>query len=107
MLWLTNRSLWVRISSGTDVDQNNELFSERGDTLSRRYILQAGLIDHSKVIDQKDNIFNLRKGLGPNGAYGLGGTEQFGLRPMPGLESLSLKTGGKLGNRMGSYSLYK
>jgi hypothetical protein len=97
LLWLTNRNLWVRISSGTDVDQNNELFSERGDTLSRRYILQAGLTDHSKVIDQKDNIFTLRSGLGPNGAYGLGGTEQFGLRPMPGLESLSLKTGGKLG----------
>lgn len=97
LLWLTNRSLWVRISSGTDVDQNNELFSERGDTLSRRYILQAGLTDHSKVIDQKDNIFTLRSGLGTNGAYGLGGTEQFGLRPMPGLEGLSIKTGGKLG----------
>jgi hypothetical protein len=97
LLWLTNRSLWVRISSGTDIDQNNELFSERGDTLSRRYILQAGLTDHSKVIDQKDNIFNLRKGFGPNGAYGLGGTEQFGIKPMPGLEGLTLKTGGKLG----------
>ena len=26
LLWLTNRSLWVRISSGTDVDQGNTLF---------------------------------------------------------------------------------
>lgn len=97
LLWLTNRSLWVRISSGTDVDQNNTLFSERGDTLSRRYILQAGLTDHSKVIDQADNIFTLRSGIGSNSAYGLGGTEQFGIKPMPGLEGLSIKTGGKLG----------
>lgn len=97
LLWLTNRSLWVRISSGTNVDQNNTLFSERGDTLSRKYILQAGLTDHSKVIDQADNIFRLRSGIGPDGAYGLGGSEQFGFKPMPGLEGLSLKTGGKLG----------
>ena len=97
LLWLTNRSLWVRISSGTDVDQNNTLFSERGDTLSRKYILQAGLTDHSEVIDQADNIFRLRSGLGSDGAYGLGGTEQFGFKPMPGLEGLSIKTGGKLG----------
>ena len=95
--WLSNRSLWVRISSGADIDQDNTLFSERGDTLSRRYILQAGLTDHSKVIDQADNIFTLRSGIGPNGAYGLGGTEQFGIKPMPGLENLSIKTGGKLG----------
>jgi len=95
--WLTNRNLWVRISSGTDVDQNNTLFSERGDTLSRKYILQAGLTDHSEVIDQADNIFRLRSGLGSDGAYGLGGTEQFGFKPMPGLEGLSIKTGGKLG----------
>jgi hypothetical protein len=95
--WLTNRNLWIRISSGTNIDQDNTLFSERGDTLSRRYILQAGLTDHSKVIDQADNIFRLRSGIGPDGAYGLGGTEQFGFRPMPGLEGLSIKTGGKLG----------
>ena len=97
LLWLTNRSLWVRISSGTDVDQGNTLFSERGDTLSRKYILQAGLTDHSKVNGQSDNIYRLRSGVGPDGAYGLGGTEQFGFKPMPGLENLSLKTGGKLG----------
>ena len=59
--------------------------------------MQAGLTDHSKVIDQKDNIYKLRSGLGSDGAYGLGGTEQFGFKPMPGLENLSLKTGGKLG----------
>ena len=97
LLWLNNRNAWIRISSGTSVDDENQLFTEVGDTLSRKYILQAGLTDHSKVINQADNIFNLRGGLSPNGAYGIGGTKEFGYRPMPGLTSLSIKTGGKLG----------
>jgi hypothetical protein len=96
-LWLNNKSAWIRISSNTNVLDDNTNFTERGDTLSRRYILQAGLTDHSKVVDKSDSIFALRSGLGSNGAYGIGGTEQFGYRPMPGLTSLSIKTGGKLG----------
>jgi hypothetical protein len=97
LLWLNNKSAWIRISSGTNVDDENSLFTEVGDTLSRKYILQAGLTDHSKVINQADNIFKLREGLGDNGAYGIGGTKEFGFRPMPGLTGLSIKTGGKLG----------
>jgi hypothetical protein len=97
LLWLNNKSAWIRISSGANVEDGNLYFTEVGDTLSRKYILQAGLTDHSKVIDQKDNIFALREGLGLNGAYGVGGTEDFGYRPMPGLTGLSIKTGGKLG----------
>lgn len=96
LLWLTNKNAWIRISSGTNVDDDNPLFLEVGETLSRKYILQAGLTDHSKVIDQSDNIFKLRSGIGPDGAYGIGGTN-FGFKPMPGLENLSIKTGGKLG----------
>lgn len=97
LLWLNNRNAWIRISSGADVEDNNPYFIEVGDTLSRKYILQAGLTDHSKVIDQDDNIFKLREGLNNNGAYGIGGTQDFGYRPMPGLTGLSIKTGGKLG----------
>ena len=97
LLWLNNRNAWIRISSGANVEDGNPYFIEVGDTLSRRYILQAGLTDHSKVVDQKDNIFTLREGLGPNGAHGIGGTKDFGFRPMPGLTGLSIKTGGKLG----------
>jgi len=97
LFWLTNKNSWIRISSGVDVDDENPLFTEVGNTLSRKYILQSGLTDHSKVIDQSDNIFKLREGLGSDNAYGIGGTKDFGFRPMPGLTSLSIKTGGKLG----------
>jgi hypothetical protein len=95
--WLSNKSAWIRISSNANVLDENSNFIERGDTLSRKYILQAGLTDHSVVTNQNDAIFTLREGLGPNGAYGIGGTKDFGYRPMPGLTSLSIKTGGKLG----------
>lgn len=100
--WLSNRSAWIRISSNANVLDKNSNFIERGDTLSRKYILQAGLTDHSKLnpnkpIGQNDSIFTLREGLGPNGAYGIGGTKDFGYKPIPGLTSLSIKTGGKLG----------
>ncbi len=93
LLWLTNRTSWIRISSGVNIDEKNTNFTEKGDALSKKYILQSGLTDHTGG----SSTYKLREGLGPNGAYGLGGTEQFGLRPMPGLENLSIKTGGKLG----------
>ena len=93
LLWLNNRSLWVRISSGTDIGESNTLFTERGNILSKKYILQAGLTDHTGG----NESYRLRGGLGSDGAYGLGGTEKFGFKPMPGLEGLSIKTGGKLG----------
>jgi len=92
-LWLNNKSAWIRISSNANVLDGNKNFDERGDTLSKKYILQAGLTDHTGG----NNSYVLRSGLDSNGAYGIGGTQDFGYRPMPGLTSLSIKTGGKLG----------
>ena len=94
LLWLNNKSAWIRVSSGTDVSNDNPYFpSEKGNILSKKYILQAGLVDHTGG----NESYKLRSGLGGNGAYGIGGTESFGFRPMPGLTGLSIKTGGKLG----------
>jgi len=90
--WLNNKSSWIRISSGVDVDQDNARFLEKGDKLAKKYILQAGLTDHTS----KDGSFNLREGFGSDGAYGIGGND-FGQRPMPGVTNLSIQTGGKLG----------
>jgi hypothetical protein len=93
LLWLTNRNSWIRISSGADVDATNTNFpNEKGDILSKKYLLQAGLTDHTGGA----NSYQLRSGIGPNGAYGIGGTD-FGFKPMPGLENIDIKTGGRLG----------
>jgi hypothetical protein len=91
--WLTNKSAWVKVSSGVNVDQNNPNFvGLKGDLLSKKYTLQAGLMDHS----EGRNSYELRSGIGPDGAYGIGGKD-FGYRPMPGITDISIKTGGKLG----------
>jgi hypothetical protein len=71
---------------------NADFPNEKGNILSKKYLLQAGLTDHTGG----DNSYQLRSGISSNGAYGIGGTD-FGYKPMPGLENLSIKTGGKLG----------
>jgi hypothetical protein len=91
--WLSNRNVWIRISSGANVLYGNKRYQGlEGDELSKKYILQGGLLNH---LPDKDT-YALRSGIGPDGAYGIGGTD-FGLVPMPGLIDISIKTGGKLG----------
>jgi hypothetical protein len=91
--WLSNRNVWIRISSGADVAPGNKRYQGlEGNALSRKYILQGGVIDNLT----NKNAYLLRSGIGPDGAYGIGGTD-FGLTPMPGLIDISIKTGGKLG----------
>jgi len=91
--WLSNRNVWIRISSGANVSPGNKRYQGlEGDALSRKYILQGGVIDNLT----NKNTYSLRSGIGTDGAYGIGGTD-FGLVPMPGLIDISIKTGGKLG----------
>lgn len=62
------------------------------DDLAKNWTLEAGT--------SKANGANieLRYGIGPDGAYGLGGTEELGYRPMPGLTSVTIDTKGTLGS---------
>jgi hypothetical protein len=91
--WLSNRNVWIRISSGANISPGNKRYQGlEGDELSKKYILQGGVLNHLEGADS----YTLRSGVGPDGAYGIGGTD-FGLVPMPGLIDISIKTGGKLG----------
>ena len=91
--WLSNRNVWIRISSGANVKSGNKRYQGlEGNELSKKYILQGGVLNHLGGADS----YILRSGVGPDGAYGIGGTS-FGLVPMPGLIDISIKTGGKLG----------
>jgi hypothetical protein len=91
--WLSNKNVWIRISSGANVKYGNKRYQGlEGDELSKKYILQGGVLNHLGGADS----YTLRSGVGPDGAYGIGGTA-FGLVPMPGLIDISIKTGGKLG----------
>ena len=121
VLYLANKSAWVRLISSVDIilppdDPNsnttsinafvNKLGIEGSGTftstaatdyttsnsLAKNWILQAG------TSLQNGNGINLRQGLGPNGSYGLGGTQELGYRPMPGLTSVTVETTGRLGS---------
>jgi hypothetical protein len=92
--WLTNKNAWIRVSSGANVNPDNNRFGGlHGDALSKKYILQAGVIDHTVSATS----YQLRYGIGDNGSYGIGGSETFGSVPMPGITDMTINTGGKLG----------
>lgn len=62
------------------------------DSLAKKWILEAG------TSVQNGNGIDLRQGIGLDGAYGLGDTEELGYRPMPGLTSVQVQTMGTLGS---------
>ena len=131
ILFLANKTAWVRLISSVDVvalpptsaksptaqaiDRLNALTFNISSTegvsqyyanlgldtniyktsqdLAKNWILEAGT---SYVSENKD--VNLRSGLGLNGAYGLGGIQEQGYRPMPGLTSVNIETAGRLGS---------
>jgi len=105
VLFLANKTAWVRLTSSVRVipSENRTLrqFYEMlglgtnyasPEDLAKNWILEAGT-----SIGNGAGI-NLREGIGPEGAYGLGGTEELGYRPMPGLTSVMIDTKGTLGS---------
>lgn len=123
VLFLANKTAWVKLQSSVDIsgsvvtgsvtdtrDYYNLLkeqddfdpawWPEDGDwestnsALAQKWILQSGT--SYKAPGTGD--LTLRTGLDYNGAYGLGGIKAQGYRPMPGLESVTIETKGKLGS---------
>jgi GH24 family phage-related lysozyme (muramidase) len=107
ILFLANKMAWVKLTSSIKIQpegNNNtpafisEFYKKLGlnyanaDDLAKYWTLEAGT---SKA--DGANI-DLRYGVGPDGAYGLGGTEELGYRPMPGLTSVTVDTKGTLGS---------
>jgi hypothetical protein len=108
VLFLANKTAWVRMissvniaaGSNSDTEPLTKFYEklELGDTyttpdaLARNWILEAGT---SKNAGQGSQ---LRYGVSDDGSYGLGGTEELGYRPMPGLDSVQIETAGRLGS---------
>lgn len=104
VLFLANKTSWARFVSSvnieldaTELDKFYELLqvgpiAKNKEELAKNWILEAG------TSIQNGNGITLRQGLGINGAYGLGGTEELGYRPMPGLTSVNIETAGRLGS---------
>jgi hypothetical protein len=113
VLFLANKSAWARLVSSVNIylppgpgekdlstfysqynPEDPAYFSNytSADSLAKNWILEAG------TSMQKGNGIDLRSGIGPDGAYGLGGTQELGYRPMPGLTSVQIETTGRLGS---------
>jgi hypothetical protein len=128
VLFLANKTAWVRMISSVDIDLDNNIVAGSnqtaadtdlgvyyqklgindtsnypdGTSLAKRWILEAGTsIYHGNTNSATGAThmdIDLRSGLGQEGAYGLGGIEQQGYRPMPGLTSVTIDTAGRLGS---------
>jgi hypothetical protein len=105
ILFLANKSAWVKLTSSVRIKDTGgnslrQFYDKLGlgsnftkpDDLAKNWLLAAGTSEAS------GNGITLRKGLGDNGAYGLGGTMELGYRPMPGLTSVNIDTKGVLGS---------
>lgn len=119
ILFLANKTAWVRLTSSVNIvvppiqdflggfgrveGFGNTLFYQvlglnpvdypNPNSLAQKWILEAGTSKQGR-----DSGITLRQGIGSDGAYGLGGTEELGYRPMPGLTSVQVETTGRLGS---------
>lgn len=94
---LNSRSAWVRMTSGVNVNNSNDL--------AKKYVLQGGILNVATT-GQGDNItdtFALKSGLGgasntySNLTVG-GATNRLGIRPMPGITNVSIQSKGAYGS---------
>jgi hypothetical protein len=94
---LNTRSAWIRMTSGVNVNNSNDL--------AKKYVLQGGILNVNTT-GQGDNIidnFALKSGLGgASNAYSNitpgNTTNRLGIRPMPGITNVSIQSKGAYGS---------
>lgn len=104
LTWMNSNTGWVKMVSSVNIAPERFKFdnspfggdtSKTGNTLAKEYVLFGGV---SNEIGSKTKDATQRTGIATDGsifnqnAYGLGGLEYGGLRPMPGITSFSIKT---------------
>lgn len=105
ILYLANKSAWIRLVSSVDIVAQNDLSyfkniagSDIQDqtSLAKQFVLFGGT---SKYLNK--NSYQLRSGIGQGGAYGTLGESEinaYGYKPMPGITSVNIDTQGRLGS---------
>jgi hypothetical protein len=81
LTYYNSRNAWIRMTSAVEVN------GDKG-ALANKYVLKGGILDPNK---------NLRSGIGVDGAYnnaspGYGTEYRLGIRPMPGITSIDVKS---------------
>ena len=117
ILYLANKTCWIRLVSFVDVgdEQLRKNLDIEGKQkpgtptdVSKQWILFGGTsyISLNRAGRYQNNNINLRSGIESNdpssitnnSAYGLGGVDQFGYRPMPGITSATIDHAGTAGS---------
>lgn len=94
---LNSRSAWVRMTSGVNVNNSNDL--------AKKYVLQGGILNVNTVTqgDKVTDTFALKSGLGgASNTYSnktVGGVaNRGGIKPMPGITNVSIQSKGAYGS---------
>jgi hypothetical protein len=98
MSYLTSRKAWVRLTSGVDTleDKSDAGKDKPTPALARQYVLQGGTLYDSPP--NAPYTGSLRSGIGASSdkAYSTttpsGKTHRLGIRPMPGITSIDIKS---------------
>jgi hypothetical protein len=104
LAWMNSNTGWVKMVSSVNVNPERFTFvnspfggnnSKLNNTLAKEYVLFGGISNetNTKITDATPRSGIARdKSIFNNNAYGLGGLEYGGLKPMPGITSFSIKT---------------
>jgi hypothetical protein len=99
LVWQTSNTGWVKLISSVDVNAerytilqklNSNIPTQEKSSLAKEFVLMGGVYDQNtgilhQGIARDNSTLN-------NAAYGLGGSKEFGLQPMPGITSFNIKT---------------
>ena len=97
--YLNNRNSWIKLASSTRIDDANlrvpkgaNSDSLKGINLATQAILFNGLSSlQDTTLSQRSGVERVKNSYFNNSVYGLGGTE-FGIQPMPGINSIQVDT---------------
>lgn len=104
--WLNSRNAWVRMSSAVDIidtiDANGVVKTDNG-YMAKKNVLQGGTLK-ANVSPNSATTYELKSGIGTydnaysNISYDNTNVNRLGLRPMPGITSVEVKSRGAYGS---------
>jgi hypothetical protein len=98
LVYLNANTSWCKLVSSVDIDDPKNIVNQSlsgltniaGSSLAERFVLFNGVNDASSGDNQRSGVSKDKDLLGNNNAYGIGGND-FGIRPMMGIQSANIK----------------
>ena len=98
LIYLNANTSWCKLVSSVDIDDIKNIVNQSlsglsnmtGNDLAEKFVLFNGVNDNGSGDNQRSGVTNSNNILGNNNAYGIGGND-FGIRPMMGIQSANIK----------------